>query len=162
MFPQHVLFLVSPARSAGAGECVCSCLQNLHEVAVLQANCQQQSHGTITQGQQAANAAHQAALQAAHKAAQQGPLRRQQSLNGAAYLWAGMPPPPVSPQMQQAWNATQEAGHTVCKRRLCWSHHTCGALLPACVQRHKTLTLCICIHNMQFLYWPRPVCTVAQ
>lgn len=34
--------------------------------------------------------------------------RQQGSLTGAAYPWAGMPHPPVTPQMQQAWNAAQE------------------------------------------------------
>ncbi len=37
-----------------------------------------------------------------HHRRQQGPL------TGAAYPWAGMPHPPVTPQMQQAWNAAQE------------------------------------------------------
>ena len=36
------------------------------------------------------------------------PQRRQLSLSGAAYPWAGMTPSPVTPQMQQAWNAVQD------------------------------------------------------
>lgn len=76
---------------------------------VLQANCLQQPIGMGAQGQQPS---HQAAHQAAHQAGQQGPPRRQQGLTGAAYPWAGMPHPPVTPQMQQAWNAAQEP-HTV-------------------------------------------------
>ncbi|KAL3131660.1 hypothetical protein ABBQ38_007954 [Trebouxia sp. C0009 RCD-2024] len=60
-------------------------------------------------GPQGQQPAHQAAHQASHQGShQQGPHRRQQSLTGAAYPWAGMPHPPVSPQMQQAWNAAQE------------------------------------------------------
>ena len=64
------------------------------------------------QGQQASHQAANAAHQAAHQASHQGPSRRQ-GLTGAAYPWAGMPHPPVTPQMQQAWNAVQEPGHTV-------------------------------------------------
>ena len=82
------------------------------DFALLQANCQQQPHAMGTQGQQAAHQAANAAHQAAHQASHQG-LPRRQGLTGAAYPWAGMPHPPVTPQMQQAWNAAQEPGHTV-------------------------------------------------
>ena len=52
------------------------------------------------QGQQGGS--HQLPHQLGHHRRQHGPLA------GAAYPWAGMPPPPVTPQMQQAWNAAQE------------------------------------------------------
>ena len=56
------------------------------------------------QGQQGSShqLPHQLGNQAPHHRRQQGPL------TGAAYPWAGMPHPPVTPQMQQAWNAAQE------------------------------------------------------
>lgn len=82
---------------------------------VVQANLLQ--HPVTMGGAQGQLPAHQASHQAAHQAShqasqqlahQQGPHRRQQSLTGAAYPWAGLPHPPVNPQMQQAWNAAQE------------------------------------------------------
>ena len=74
--------------------------------------------GMGTQGQQppiqpAHQPSHEPAHQPAHQPSHQvGPPRRQQGFTGAAYPWAGMPHPPVTPQMQQAWNAAQEP-HTV-------------------------------------------------
>lgn len=55
---------------------------------------------------------HQLGNQPPHHRRQQGPL------TGAAYPWAGMPHPPVTPQMQQAWNAAQEPpSHNVQNKR---------------------------------------------
>ena len=68
----------------------------------------QQQHRVLEcmeeQGQQGGShqLPHQLGNQPPHHRRQQGPL------TGAAYPWAGMPHPPVTPQMQQAWNAAQE------------------------------------------------------
>ena len=62
-----------------------------------------------------------------------GPQRRQPGLTGAAYPWAGMPHPPVTPQMQQAWNATQEpAAHNVSasKSVICVTNLQCSTAVP--------------------------------